>query len=124
MGKAGSSVDLRVRNPKSGDVAGCYSPCGKLTFQNWNNTMAANHTPGDDVAKDYCCPTPPESPDACRAGPVPKTEFVNLVHKKCPGVYGYSYDDGMGLTTCTAGTKYEVTFYCPGTKNSNEMLVI
>ena len=31
----------------------------------------------------------------------------------CPGVYGYAYDDGMGLAQCPAGTKYEVTFYCP-----------
>jgi len=31
----------------------------------------------------------------------------------CPGVYGYSYDDGMGLLKCTSDTHYEVTFFCP-----------
>jgi len=113
MGAAGTSVDLQVRSPGNGSVVGCYSPCSKLSFRNWNNTLAMNHTPDDAVAKDYCCPTPPESPLACRAGPVVNTSFVKMVHRACPGVYGYSYDDGMGLTTCPAGTRYEVSFFCP-----------
>lgn len=113
MGAAGRGVDLRVHSPTSGSVVGCYSPCGKLSFRNWNNRLAMQHTPSDSVAKDYCCPTPPESPEACRRGPVVATNFVKMVHRFCPGVYGYSYDDGMGLTTCPAGSLYEVSFYCP-----------
>jgi len=38
---------------------------------------------------------------------------VQAVHDSCPGVYGYSYDDGMGLVRCSSDTTYEVTFYCP-----------
>lgn len=113
MGKAGSNVNLQAIHPTTGEVVGCYSPCSKLTFRNWNNEIAMHHTPQDDVAKDYCCPTPPESPEACRAGPVKDTQFVQAVHHMCPGVYGYSYDDGVGLLTCPAGTTYEMTFYCP-----------
>ena len=44
-----------------------------------------------------------------RAPPYPR----RVVHAVCPGVYGYAYDDGMGLAQCPAGTKYHVTFYCP-----------
>ena len=49
----------------------------------------------------------------CSAGPVIKTDFVKAVHKLCPGVYAYAYDDGMGLAQCPAGVVYDVTFYCP-----------
>jgi len=107
------NLDLRVLDPTSGAVVGCYSPCGKLTYSNWNNTHGT-HPVSDKVAAPYCCPTPPESPEACRTGPVPKSKYVAAVHEYCPGVYGYAYDDGAGLSTCPSGTKYEMTFYCPG----------
>jgi len=107
-----SSVDLRVRHPNTGAVVGCYSPCSKLTFNNWGN-KGAKYGPSDNLAKDYCCPTPPESPQACRAGPVKGTKFVRAIHQNCPGVYGYSYDDGMGLLLCPQDTVYEMTFFCP-----------
>ncbi|CAK0810848.1 unnamed protein product, partial [Prorocentrum cordatum] len=106
-------TNLQVIHPDEGQVVGCYSPCAKLTSNNWGNTLADGVSPTDDKAVEYCCPTPPESPDACRAGPVEKTSFVKAVHKNCPGVYGYSYDDGMGLITCPKDTKYEMIFYCP-----------
>mmetsp|Transcript_98714 Transcript_98714/g.247365 ORF Transcript_98714/g.247365 Transcript_98714/m.247365 type:complete len:470 (+) Transcript_98714:75-1484(+) len=105
-------LDLRVRIPGSATVVGCYAPCSKLTYTNWKNA-AAKYGPADPSAREYCCPTPPESPRACRAGPVKTTKFVKAVHKKCPGVYGYSYDDGMGLLLCPDDTKYQMTFFCP-----------
>merc|ERR1712241_353806 len=41
------------------------------------------------------------------------TSFVQVVHKSCPGVYGYAYDDAMGLLRCNATSRYQLTFYCP-----------
>ena len=38
---------------------------------------------------------------------------VKAVHKLCPSVYAYAYDDGVGLSQCPAGVGYDVTFYCP-----------
>jgi len=113
LGVAGRNVDLRVRDPDTNRTVGCYSPCSKLTLNQWDNAEAQGRTPWDDGVKEYCCPTPPESPDACRQGPVGSTSFVRAVHKGCPGVYGYAYDDGMGLLKCPDDTKYRVTFYCP-----------
>ncbi|CAK0839444.1 unnamed protein product [Prorocentrum cordatum] len=112
LGQAGT-VSLKAVHPNTGEVVGCYAPCSKLTFQSWNNAIAKDHQPQDALCKDYCCPTPPESPEACRTGPVKDTAYVKTVHQMCPGVYGYSYDDGVGLMTCPAGTAYEMIFYCP-----------
>jgi hypothetical protein len=36
-----------------------------------------------------------------------------MVHQMCPGVYGYAYDDGMGLIRCETTTTYEMIYYCP-----------
>lgn len=107
-----SPLSLEVKHPLTGGVVGCYSPCSKLTFSNWGNKAAA-YAPADSEVKDYCCPTPPESPGQCRRGPVGKTHFVEAVHDQCPGVYGYAYDDGMGLILCPSNTTYDMTFYCP-----------
>jgi hypothetical protein len=104
---------LQVIHPEEGQVVGCYSPCAKLTSNNWENHFADGISPADDKAVPYCCPTPPESPEACRTGPVEQTSFVKAVHKHCNGVYGYAYDDGMGLITCPKDTKYEMIYYCP-----------
>jgi len=112
-------VDLRVLHPSSGAVVGCYAPCGKLTYSNWGN-KAAKFGPADPEAREYCCPTPPESPQACRAGPVKDTKFVKAVHHKCPGVYGYSYDDGMGLLVCPNHTQYEMIYHCPAGYRSKD----
>jgi hypothetical protein len=95
----------------SGAAVGCYSPCAKLTYQQWDQGHA--FTPQSKEAQDFCCPTPPITPDACSSGPVSRTKFVEAVHSLCPGVYAYAYDDGMGLAQCPAGTVYDVTFYCP-----------
>ncbi|CAK0810166.1 unnamed protein product, partial [Prorocentrum cordatum] len=111
LGKLKTS--LQVVHPASEQVVGCYSPCAKLTSNNWENSVADEVSPADDAAVDFCCPTPPMSPEKCREGPVEDTNFVKAVHEHCPGVYGYSYDDGMGLITCPKDTTYEMIYYCP-----------
>jgi hypothetical protein len=91
--------------------SGCYSDCGRLTYNQWGETPTFQ--PMDPQAQMYCCPTPPVQPSACRMGPVASSGYTNLVHRTCPQVYAYAYDDGTGLWSCPAGTRYEVTFYCP-----------
>jgi len=104
---------LRLVDPtgKSQTTVGCYSPCAKLTYQQWGQGHA--FTPESKEAQNFCCPTPPITPAACSSGPVTETKYVQAVHKLCPSVYAYAYDDGMGLAQCPAGTRYDVTFYCP-----------
>lgn len=113
LGSTGSSVNLRVGANRSLPTA-CYSPCSKLTDSRWNNELASA---SDDSAKrdvsQFCCPTPPETPQSCRAGPASKSKYVEAVHRMCPGVSGYAYDEQNGLLHCPAGTRYEMTFYCP-----------
>ena len=53
-------------------------------------------------------------------GPVVDTKYVEAVHKLCPSVYAYAYDDGMGLAQCPAGTRYDVTFYCPAGRDGKK----
>ncbi len=97
---------------------GCYSPCSKLTSGQWQSIpnppfTGTTYAPAAAQAQDYCCPTPPISPAACSGGPVASTSYVKLIHTRCPQTYAYAYDDANGNFTCPAGTKYEVTFYCP-----------
>lgn len=123
-----SSENLQLTNPATPEspVVGCYSPCTKLTFSNWGN--APVYSPSAPEAEYYCCPTPPVSAESCRAGwpanpptqtagSVSASKYVQLIHAKCPQVYGYAYDDGNGLWSCAAGTRYRVTFYCPTAVN-------
>jgi len=117
--KKNVTVDLRVRHPRTKQVTGCYAPCSKLTLKQWGNSFADPHTPQDADVAPYCCPTPPESPEACREGPVGSTKYVQSVHDMCPGVYGYSYDDGMGLITCNSRSTYKLTLYCPTKQSSS-----
>jgi len=105
-------ADLRVKQPGTGAISGCYSPCAKKTYPQWGNAEGTNH-PWDANARMDCCPTPPVSPAQCSAGPIARSPYVNMVHARCPGVYGYAYDDAEGLSVCTAGVKYHVTFFCP-----------
>lgn len=119
LGEAGADVDLRLVHPESNQVVGCYSPCSKLTLSQWANKAADGHSPQEASVAPYCCPTPPESPEACRNGPVEDTAYVRAVHEGCPGVYGYAYDDGMGLLQCPSDTRYEVTFFCPASSPSS-----
>jgi len=106
------NVDLTLRHPSNQQVVGCYSPCAKLTTSNWNNPLGT-HSPPDDIANPYCCPTPPVSSEQCRAGPADTMEYTQLIHAQCPHVYGYAYDDAVGLQTCPQDTIYTWTLYCP-----------
>lgn len=115
-----SSEDLRVFLPGSdgGTLAGCMSPCAKLTDVQWQSLpnppfSGTTYQPADPQAQMYCCPTPPVSSGACRAGPGASSQYVNTIHQNCPQTYAYAYDDGNGLYTCEAGAQYEVTFFCP-----------
>jgi len=114
----GKKVDLNLRfeGNSTGERVGCYSPCGKLTFSNWGNQF--RYSPAALEARHFCCPTPPESVEACRSGPVEKTKFVHLFRQKCRDVYSYAYDDAMGLQTCPVGTTYRWTLLCPLGDNS------
>ena len=117
-----ASENLVLRYPRStgSSVAvapvGCYSPCSKLTSGQWQSIpdppfTGTTYQPADPQAQYYCCPT--ISPEACSSGPVASTSYVKLIHTHCPQTYAYAYDDTNGNFTCPAGTKYEVTFYCP-----------
>lgn len=110
---AGVTTNLKAINPNTGKVSGCYAPCQKLLDTKWNNHLAEGRQAGDPQVAPYCCPTPPESPEACRAGPIKDTQFLAAVHTHCPGVYAYAYDDGNGLMRCSASSKYTLTLYCP-----------
>lgn len=104
------AVDLRVLDPDDpSKVLGCLSPCKKLNYPApWGHGMAENISP----AVEFCCPTPPISPEQCSSGPVVETDFVNRLQDMCPSVYSYAYDDADGLHTCPAQTQFEVVF-CP-----------
>jgi len=114
--EAGVTADLRAINPVTHQVSGCYSPCAKLLDTKWSNKeLAQGRQPESAEVSPYCCPTPPQTPESCRAGPITHTDFLKTVHQKCPGVYGYAYDDGTGLMRCSSATHYTVTFFCPAT---------
>ena len=106
-----TGIQSLLLTTKNGTAVGCFAPCTKLTSP--VVTQGLNFPIKSPEAAPYCCPTPPISPDACRKGPIVNTQFVQTVHTLCPNVYAYSYDDGVGLATCPAGTRYDVTFYCP-----------
>lgn len=111
LGPAVGDVSLQLKTQSGDAVAGCYSPCGKLTYS--QQGQGYSYSPDSKEAQWYCCPTPPISPADCSSGPVERTAFVEAVHRLCPSVYAYAYDDGVGLAKCPAGVSYHVTFYCP-----------
>lgn len=109
------SVDLHVYGPKpdggAAPMLGCYSTCQALTQVGYGGK--GYQPPSDPHAAMYCCPTPPISSAACKAGPVVKTKYVRAVHAMCHDTaYAFAYDDGVGLHTCTASTVLTMT-YCP-----------
>jgi len=118
VGQGGSSYpayaneDLQVKDA-SNNVIGCYSPCKKFNYPTYGGL---NLSETSDPPVIYCCPTPPISSEECRAGPVVNTDYVTGVHTMCSNtVYGYAYDDKLGLRHCSAATLVSMTFgpYCP-----------
>lgn len=117
-GRNMSGLDLRLI--ANNQVIGCMSPCKKL---NYGPPAGYGLSEGTIPTLYMCCPTPNPSncllsngcilPNDCRAGPIANTQFVKAVHSMAPGVYAYSYDDGVGLHACPAGTvQYQMEF-CP-----------
>ena len=107
----GTDTNLRLKYPDTNEVVGCYSPCSKLTMNNWSNSPT--YSPSSDQAKYYCCGG--ITPGECRGGVGASTGYVKNIHKYCPQTYAYAYDDGTGLFGCPAAktTVYTVTFHCP-----------
>lgn len=101
--------------PKSGNAfIGCFSTCAKLTYPTFGGIGI--QPPSLPAAAMYCCPTPPVSSPACQAGPVPNTQYVQSVHQMCKKtVYGYAYDDAIGLRNCSSDVVITLTFgpNCP-----------
>jgi hypothetical protein len=112
--------DLRVQN------VGCMSPCKEWNYPApYGLGLAESQDPGLHV----CCPTPIDpatgnctpahgcmTAAACRATSDPlsvtHTDYVQLIHARCPTAYAYSYDDAAGLHACPADTGFRVVF-CP-----------
>ncbi|MFO1520063.1 MAG: hypothetical protein U1F57_10435 [bacterium] len=109
-----ASESLQVVTPNSGQTAGCFSPCIKFNYPTYGGLNLPNIQSDPEIM--YCCPTPPISSGQCRAGPAASTQYVGLIHSACTGgVYGYAYDDGVGLHQCSAPTQIEMVFgpNCP-----------
>ncbi|MBN1283412.1 MAG: hypothetical protein JXA24_06550 [Proteobacteria bacterium] len=99
--------DLRVKEDAGAPVIGCYSPCKKFNYPTYGGLGLGEDT---DPPVIYCCPTPPIGAEECRAGPVVGTGYVEHIHTACKKtVYGYAYDDSIGLRRCSAGTKLHMT---------------
>lgn len=106
----GQSESLQAINPKTGKVAGCYSPCLRLTDDKWAKSKLA---PDSTEAAPYCCAGADGTPPTCEAGPVLKTQYLKSVKASCPAAYGFPYDDKTATIICTTTTQYKVTFFCP-----------
>lgn len=102
--------DLRAVNPKSGELAGCFSPCKKLTDDKWNETVPVDAD--SEEAGPYCCAGAYGNPQECSSGPIMQSEYLPAVKAQCPDAYGYPYDDHIATIACTTTTEYVVTFYC------------
>lgn len=113
-----ASEDLHAYSPGTKQVIGCFSPCEKLTAATVYGGLGYAAT--DDQALLYCCPSFENDPEktnavreACLAGPVPNTQYVDYVHKTCgDNAYAWAYDDANGLKSCNGTTKIKMTI-CP-----------
>jgi len=112
--------DLRAINPKTGGLAGCYSPCKKLTDDKWNETLPVDAD--SKLAGPYCCAGSYGTPATCSVGPVMETEYLPSVKATCPEAYAYPYDDKIATIACTTTTEYVVTFYDPDS-GADQLLV-
>jgi hypothetical protein len=122
-----ADVDLRVADPLSpGRALACMSPCKAWQYP---APYGLGRPESQDPGLHLCCPTPIDpasgqcttangcmTPDACRSTSDPlgvvHTDYVAVIHTRCPTAYSYSYDDAAGLHACPAATGFEVTF-CP-----------
>lgn len=107
------NVDLMAFNvDRENEYAGCYSPCGVLTYSNWGNQYGT-HSPDAYPADEYCCAGAYQQPDQCKTGPDGNMAYTQVVHANCDA-YAWAYDDAVGLKACpSAQTKFLVQFYDP-----------
>ncbi|WP_419421292.1 hypothetical protein ACNVED_15595 (plasmid) [Legionella sp. D16C41] len=121
-------VNLQWLDNTTKKPLGCFSPCSKMTMsqgsENGNmsggwSSILGGLNPQSPQAQMYCCPTPPVSSEACRAGVAPNSAYSISVHtqQQCDA-YTYAYDDAKGLTQCGAQTQFEVVF-CPNSTPPN-----
>jgi hypothetical protein len=107
-----TKVDLTAKHPTTGALAGCYSPCSKLSSSNWGNTNYAGSSKTGPATIPFCCPE--GTPKAECAAAVGKTNYVKTVPTMCTPSYTWAYDDSQGLLQCDVETSsYTVTFNCP-----------
>jgi hypothetical protein len=112
--------DLRVQD------VGCMSPCKAW---NYPAPYGLGRSESQDPGLHLCCPTPIDpgsgqctiangcmTAAACRSTTDPlsvtHTDYVQLIHARCPTAYAYAYDDDAGLHACPADTGFRVVF-CP-----------
>jgi len=107
----GQTMSLKATNPKTGKVAGCYSPCMRLTDNKWvkSPVFASDST----QAGPYCCEGADGSPAACDAGPILQTQYLKEKNGSCQAAYGYAFDDKVATISCSTSTEYTLTFSCP-----------
>lgn len=105
-----NTFDLRAVNPKTGELAGCFSPCKKVTDDKWNETLPIRADSQD--AGPYCCAGAYGNPQECSSGPIMQSNYLPAVKAQCPNAYGYPYDDHIATIACETTTEYVVTFYC------------
>ncbi len=103
--------DLRMTDPKTKKVIGCFSPCGKLTYA--KAFGGYNYQPQDPQAAFYCCKGEADTKGTCIKGPIRSMSYVKLIDSACKNeVYGWAYDDAHGTHTCTGPTTINFTI-CP-----------
>ena len=110
---AGLDVSLSAFNPDKGNqYAGCYSPCGLLTYTNWNNQYG-NFTPPQAPADQYCCAGAFDTNPTCWTGPNPTMTYTDVIHANCDS-YAWAYDDAVGLKARPSeNVDFCLTFYTP-----------
>jgi len=106
----GKATNLHAVNPKTGKVAGCFSPCMRLVDDKWQSTGVDSASP---QAAPYCCAGADGQPQTCNAGPIMQTQYLKTVKGLCPEAYGYAFDDKTSTIACSTDTQYLLTFYCP-----------
>jgi hypothetical protein len=102
------------------------SPCKAW---NYPAPYGMGRSESQDPGLHLCCPTPIDpasgqctiangcmTAPACRSTSDPlsvtHTDYVQLIHARCPTAYAYAYDDDAGLHACPADTGFRVVF-CP-----------
>ncbi len=106
------SISLVLKAPRTSDIAGCYSTCSKLTMNNWGNSptfLPATPRPPNTAALVNMTPAQLATPVRFRR------QVTSRPFTKTPQTYGFAYDDGVGLWTCSPappGTRQHSSARC------------